>query len=187
MSQEHKTPLNPSKTAIARVKDPLPVPTICRYQGCGGDVRIVGHAAIYGGRTYGDWPWVYCCQACGARVGMHPFTNLPLGTLADEALRARRNECKKPFEQLWRREWMGRTDAYRWLGRAMGKSVAQCHFGLFEADECDKAHTLCLLKLQELEDRALRAAHGGEVEPCQAKPVGSMAAAFDSARRSRHA
>lgn len=143
MNQANKTPWNPSKKAIARVKDPLPAPTICRYEGCGGAVRIVNHAEIYHGRTYGDWPWVYCCEDCGARVGMHPFTNLPLGTLADESLRKVRDICKKPFEQLWRSGKMGRSEAYRWLAGQMSKSIAQCHFGLFEVEDCERARQLC--------------------------------------------
>lgn len=174
---EQKTPWNPSAKAIARVKDQLPAPTICRYAGCGGDVRIVNHAAIYHGRTYGDWPWVYRCEGCGARVGMHPFTNLPLGTLADDALRDVRNACKKPFEALWRDGGMGRSAAYRWLGAAMGKSVAECHFGLFEADECERARTLCLLKAQEL---------AGIVGVDEPSASSSMGAAFSKARPLRN-
>ena len=154
---EVKTPWNPSKKAIARVKDPLPIPTICRY--CNGDVRIVGHAAIYNGRTYGEWPWVYRCECCGARVGMHPYTNLPLGTLADDKLREVRNICKKPFEQLWQGAGiMGRTEAYRWLAEQLGKSVAQCHFGLFEADECERARTVCEIRLTQEPPTAMQQA-----------------------------
>lgn len=142
--KQPKSPWNPSKSALARVKDPLPVPTCCRY--CNGSVRIVGHAAIYHGRTYGEWPWVYRCEDCEARVGMHPFTNLPLGTLADDDLREVRNRCKKPFERIWegRSPLMGRTQAYRWLAEQLGKSIAECHFGLFEADDCERAERLCL-------------------------------------------
>lgn len=141
------TPWTPCPKAIARVPNPLPVPTACRY--CNGVVAITHHRAIYRGRTYGDWPWVYRCEDCEARVGMHPTTNLPLGTLADAALRDVRNDCKKPFEQLWRGGQLGRTQAYKWLAKAMGKSLAQCHFGLFEEQECMTAHQLCLDKLQE--------------------------------------
>lgn len=142
---EDKTPWNPSRRALARVKDPLPAPTECRF--CQGEVCITPHSAIYHGRSYGDWPWVYNCDDCGARVGMHPFTNIPLGTLANEALRKSRDTCKKPFEELWRSGGMGRNDAYRWLAGELGKSIAQCHFGLFEADDCERARQLCQARL----------------------------------------
>lgn len=149
-----KTPWNPSKKALARVKDPMPVPTCCRY--CNGSVRIVNHTVIYFGRTYGEWPWVYRCEDCHARVGMHPFTNLPLGTLADNALREVRNRCKKPFEWIWegRKPLMGRTEAYRWLAEKMGKSIAECHFGLFEAADCERAEQLCLDYLGTIQGQA---------------------------------
>lgn len=138
---EPKTPWNPSKSATARVKDPLPAPTECRL--CGGKVEIVRHEVIYHGRTYGEWPWVYRCEDCEARVGLHPFTALPLGTLADETLRKIRNECKAPFERLWRTGEIGRTEAYQWLAKKLGKSIAECHFGLFEADDCRQARQIC--------------------------------------------
>lgn len=162
-----KSPWNPSRKALARVKDPLPVPTTCRH--CDGSVRIVGHAAIYHGRTYGDWPWVYRCEDCSARVGMHPFTNLPLGTLADNALRDIRNRCKKPFEKIWQDGRMGRSQAYRWLADHLGKSIAECHFGLFEAPDCERAERLCLDYLS--------------TDPRQASAGNSaMTSAFQSAR-----
>lgn len=145
---DNKTPWNPSKKAIARVTDPLPVPETCRYEECGGQVRILSHEEIYGGRSFGEWPWVYCCDGCGARVGMHPFTNIPLGTLALEPLRKTREACKKPFDQLWKDGHMGRTQAYRWLGKEMGKTIEQCHFGLFEEEDCLLAHRLCEQKLK---------------------------------------
>jgi hypothetical protein len=44
---------------------------------------------------------------------------------------------------------MGRNQAYKWLSKALGKSLAQCHFGLFEEQECMTAQQLCLDKLQE--------------------------------------
>lgn len=141
MSDHVKSPVNPSRRAIARVDNPLPVPTCCPY--CQADVVIKGHAEIYHGKTYGDWPWVYGCSACDARVGMHPFTNLPLGTLANEQLRKAREQHKKPFEAIWRAGHLSRADAYAWLAQAMGLTKATCHFGLFDLDQCKRAGDLC--------------------------------------------
>lgn len=70
---------------------------------------------------------------------MHPDTNLPLGTLANAALRAARRECKEPFELVWQRGFMQRRDAYLALAGHLGLDEHQCHFGLFEIEECRRA------------------------------------------------
>jgi hypothetical protein len=123
------------------VRDPHPVPTTCRY--CSGQVSIVNHVDIYGGRTFGEWPWMYVCDVCGARVGMHPFTNIPTGTLADEALREARKVCKPSFERLWQEGGWQRDVAYAWLADKLGMTTSECHWGLFEIDTCRRARDLC--------------------------------------------
>jgi hypothetical protein len=136
-----KTPWNPSRKAIARVPEPhLPAPSECPY--CEHHVSIKHHDDIYG-RSYGDWSWMYVCDMCGARVGMHPFTAIPLGTLADQKLREARKTCKLPFEQLWRGGQMTRAEAYSWLADQLGISVEQCHFGLFDIETCERAREAC--------------------------------------------
>ncbi len=152
---EIKTPSNPSRTATARVKNPLPVPTVCRF--CSESVRIAKHADIYGGREFGDWPYVYLCDACGAYVGLHPFTAIPLGTLADEPTRNARKACKPYFELLFngkatapgvtvprRFRRMERGNAYKWLADQMQIPVGECHFGWFDIAQCHKAKEACL-------------------------------------------
>lgn len=135
MAQE-KTPWNPSRKATARVPDPLPAPTV--HDACGLPVEIVHHNAVYG-RAYGEWPWMYRCAKCDASVGMHPFTAIPLGTLADKALREARKVCKRPFEHLWQSGVMSRTKAYAALAAHLGIPLSACHFGLFDADRCKAA------------------------------------------------
>ncbi len=132
-----KTPWNPSRKAMKRVPEPhMPIPTECPY--CSHQVSVVHHDAIYG-RAYGDWPWVYACDHCGARTGMHPFTNIPLGTLADHALREERKRCKPVFERIWKGGYMTRDEAYIWLAASMGIEPSECHFGLFDAVQCQEA------------------------------------------------
>lgn len=138
---EIKTPANPSHKAIARVKNPLPVPTECRF--CRSSVQIATHQEVYG-RDYSDWPYMYLCENCGACVGMHPFTNIPLGTLADRATREARKHCKKPFEAIWRNGQMSRTEAYTWLAGELGIPVDECHFGWFDISQCEQAQQICL-------------------------------------------
>jgi hypothetical protein len=139
-----KSPWCPSRKALARVPDPLPAPAVHE---CGRPVEIVHHTDIYG-RVYGEWPWMYRCAACDASVGMHPFTNIPLGTLADKELRRARKLCKQPFEQVWQGGRMSRTDAYQRLAWHLGIKVEQCHFGLFDAHQCRIAMNWALRQLR---------------------------------------
>lgn len=139
-----KTPHNPSIKATKRVKNPLPAPTKCPHchnQETGepfGSISIVENKEIYG-RNYGEWPWVYMCDQCSAYVGMHPFTNIPLGTLADAPTRQARKECKEPFERIHKSGKMSRGDAYKALADKLGISAGECHFGWFDVDMCRKA------------------------------------------------
>lgn len=135
-----RDPWNPYPLAVARVKDALPPPAKCDC--CGGKVRIAHHREIYGGRTFSDWPWVYLCD-CGARVGMHPQTNLPLGTMADAATRGARQNAKPAFDSIWRSEKMSRTEAYAWLAVMMSLPLSRCHFGMFTIKQCEKARRIC--------------------------------------------
>lgn len=133
-----KTPWNPSRKAIARVKNPLPTPTTCPY--CGEPVEIVSNALIYG-REYGEWPWAYTCTGtfCDAYVGMHPFTAIPLGTLADAPTRAARKRAKAAFNPLWQSGGMKRSAAYAWLAHQLGiADVGQCHIGWFDVETCNR-------------------------------------------------
>lgn len=143
-----KTPANPSRKAIARVKNPLPVPAECRF--CKSSVQIATHREVYG-RDYSDWPYIYLCDSCGACVGMHPFTNIPLGTLADKATREARKNSKKPFEILWRKGNMTRTEAYTWLADQLGIAADECHFGWFDISQCEQAEQICLNKHKYME------------------------------------
>lgn len=129
-----------SRRKLRRVKDALPIPAVCNC--CGGEVRLVENSEIYGGRSFGDWPYAYLCRDCFAYVGLHPGTDLPLGTLADKPLREARKTCKKPFEQIWR-DHMTRTQAYAWLAEQLGLPAEECHFGLFDIALCKQARKAC--------------------------------------------
>ena len=141
-----KTPFNPSKKATARVKDPLAAPSHCHL--CSGEVRIATHQEVYG-RDFSKWPYLYLCEACGAYVGLHPFTAIPLGTLADKNTRDARKKCKVPFESIWKSGLMTRTQAYYWLASAMGIPARECHFGWFSAEQCHAAYHHCMSLLNK--------------------------------------
>ena len=143
---EHgKSPWVPSKKATARVPDRLPAPTV--HEACGGAVVIAHHSEVYG-REFHEWPWLYRCARCDAHVGMHPFTSIPLGTLADKALRATRTSCKQPFELLWKHKRMNRNEAYAGLAAHLGIELSACHFGLFNAEQCRAARDWAVAELR---------------------------------------
>lgn len=128
------TPWNPSRRAVKRVLNPLPVPDHCHL--CGGACAIVNNTVIYG-REYGEWPWAVRCEKCNAYVGLHPFTDIPLGTLANAPMRAARKVAKAWFNPLWEVGPMTRTEAYAWLAQAMGiANVEECHIGWFDIAQC---------------------------------------------------
>lgn len=128
------TPWAPSRTATARVTNPLPVPETCHL--CGNHCSIVNNVEIYR-REYGEWPWAVLCDGCGAYVGLHPFTGIPLGTLADGPMRAARKRAKEAFNPLWQSGAMLRSAAYAWLAGALGMpDASQCHIGWFDVNQC---------------------------------------------------
>lgn len=141
-----KTPWNPSRSAIARVLDPLPAPTTCPH--CNSRVELVNNEIVYG-RPYGDWPWMFLCTAaaCRAYVGLHPFTDIPLGTLADKRTREARQRAKAAFNPLWssathkRRD--ARSKAYAWLARQLGIKMRECHIGWFDVATCERVVEAC--------------------------------------------
>ncbi len=117
----------------------LPPPTVCRY--CGGKVELVNNSEVYG-RPRGRWPFVYLCKGCKAKVGVHPTTKIPLGTLADRDLQAARLMVHRIFDDLWRSGTMTRRHAYRLLSRKMGIPADRCHIGQFEMKDCLRAEKI---------------------------------------------
>lgn len=131
------SPWNPSVRVTARVTGALPAPDACPH--CASKVELVNNAAIYG-RSYGEWPWAYRCTNCDAYVGLHPFTAIPLGTLATKPIREARKKAKAVFSPLWRsgKGSMSRSNAYAWLAGALGiAKVEECHIGWFGVEQCE--------------------------------------------------
>ncbi|MBD2786342.1 hypothetical protein ID858_10310 [Xenorhabdus sp. DI] len=137
------TPWNPNPRSIQKVNDPFPIPTHCRY--CGRHVMIAHHLDVFK-RIHDNsrWPWLYHCWSCGARVSIHPGTDIPMGTLADRPTRIARISGHRHFENMREYRELERTDAYRWLARKLGISFRRCHFGWFDADMCERAKSFCM-------------------------------------------
>ena len=130
-----------SRQALRRVKDWMPPPSCCPY--CGGPVRLVKNCEIYRGRAYGAWPYAYWCQPCDAFVGLHPETDLPLGTLADRELREARKDAKRLWQRVASIEGLDRKAAYAWLAERMGIPARECHFGHFDLERAALAFNVC--------------------------------------------
>lgn len=126
-----------SRKALKRVKNPIPAPTECPY--CTGPVALVENSVIYWGKTFGEWPYAYRCKPCDAYVGLHPDTDIPLGTLADKSLREDRKWAKNLFHELMKKRRWERTAMYEWLAEEMKIPVGECHFGWFDSETCLKA------------------------------------------------
>ena len=117
---------------------------------CGGtDVRCVSGDQIYPHRPdlYAKWYW-RC--ACGAYVGCHRTTKVPLGTPAGPATRRAREEAHAAFDTLWQRKVMrgvlradARNAAYAWLAEQMGLDPSATHIGSFTKTQCERVVELC--------------------------------------------
>jgi hypothetical protein len=117
---------------------------VCPY--CDRPAALVTGAAIYPHRPdlFGLKFWQ--CAPCDAYVGCHKAGahvdgvisdgTLPLGRLANAALRKAKSAAHAAFDPLWKSRSMKRGEAYRWLARELGISSANCHIGMFDIDAC---------------------------------------------------
>ncbi|MFM7425107.1 MAG: zinc-finger-containing protein [Elainella sp.] len=111
---------------------------ICPF--CGSQIALVARHVLYPEQS----GWLYLCVRfpdCDSRVGCHPGTIVPLGSLADPELRQLRSLCHQQFDQLWRSGRQSRSQAYRWLAEAMGLPPQSAHFGCFDKTQCKVALT----------------------------------------------
>lgn len=112
---------------------------------CGGKVLYLSHSVVYG-KEYSDWPYIYICCECDAYVGVHSGTNIPLGTLADQATRQARKTAHDAFDLLWKGgiSNMGRDEAYKWLAKQLEIGEDECHIGMFSVEQCSRVVTVIM-------------------------------------------
>lgn len=156
--------LDPRCFSPTKLKPPHPLPFVSRRQlqkvlhrikppqschRCGWiDVSLVSNTEIYGGREFGDWPYVYLCRSCGAYVSLHPKTDLPQGIMCDAATRAARQAAKIPFTCLVKVKFGGkRGAAYSWLSTVIQVPLQICHFSMFDEDAALAAMVACYEEL----------------------------------------
>lgn len=108
-----------------RIKNPLPIPTQC--DNCASlNIAFVGNEKLYG-KPHGPWPYCYLCSDCGAAVGCHPNTEIPLGRMADKKTRQLRARAHAVFDPIWRSQAMTRSEAYNMLARHLNIPPQDCH------------------------------------------------------------
>ncbi len=125
----------------------------CPY--CGQASRFLfSSAQLYHGADYGP---AWACVSCQAWVGCHPGTAMPLGRLADKALRLKKSEVHREFDPIWQRGYATRRDAYAELAVMLGIHVTQCHVGMFDIETCERAVAACQILGPRLRDAHLAA------------------------------
>jgi hypothetical protein len=110
----------------------------CPY--CNRRAKLTSSKRVYGGRDYGP---IYLCEPCGAWVGCHKGTTNPLGTLANEQLRAARKAAHTAIDPLWKNSDQSRASVYKWLASQMGIARKTCHVAMFNEDQCLQAIEIC--------------------------------------------
>ena len=74
-----------------------------------------------------------------AYVGCHSGTIKPLGRLANAELRKLKSAVHSRFDRLWVEGTVTRSEAYKWLGEALGIQPKDCHIGMFDVERCNQA------------------------------------------------
>lgn len=98
------------------------------------------HGGAYDGEKY------YVCARypfCDSYVKAHRFNQMPMGTLANKALRHLRRDAHIALEKLWTDGLMSRGEAYRWLQTQMGLPESDTHIAKFSEQRCDEVIRLC--------------------------------------------
>ncbi|PSU25138.1 hypothetical protein CTM88_18170 [Photobacterium aquimaris] len=127
----HKININPH--AMRRVEHPIKPPK--KYFNCNSKV-VLQHADDVFGRALGTWPWLYICTRCNCRVGTHPGTDIPMGTLADHETRKARQISKSLFIDWAKRNNYSQTRRYELLSSMLDIKITKCHFAMFDLDTC---------------------------------------------------
>lgn len=121
---------------------------ICPY--CGIEAELIDSIYIYRYRSYGKM-WI--CYPCDAHVGCHKGTDKPLGTLANAELKNARQLTHKEFDQLWKKKYFTRTQAYEWLASLLKITKDECHIAMFSIESCRKTWAFSNKKIKSMREK----------------------------------
>lgn len=117
----------------------------CPY--CGSQAFLRPASVVYGQTaTAPAEKLLYVCArypACDAYVAAHRYNRLPMGTLADKALRHKRVEAHTALDRLWKSGLMTKAEAYRWLQVQMNLPQSEAHIAKFSELRCEQVIQLC--------------------------------------------
>ena len=103
----------------------------CPY--CKKEAIWCDNSIIYG-RNIGVSHKIYYCKNCGASVGCHNNTRVPLGRMANAKLRQKRIDTHNVVDDYWRYGEYTRDEVYNKLKNYFGFSV---HIGNCNIKMCD--------------------------------------------------
>ena len=112
---------------------------------CGSKAYLRPASVVYGDKAPDPDAKYYVCgryPACDCYVAAHRKTMLPMGTLADKALRKKRHDAHVALDSLWKNGIMSRKEAYRLLQLSMGLPAEDAHIAKFSAARCDEVIAL---------------------------------------------
>lgn len=112
---------------------------------CGSKAYLRPASVVYGDKAPDPDAKYYVCgryPACDCYVAAHRKTMLPMGTLADKALRKKRHDAHVALDSLWKNGVMSRKEAYRLLQLSMGLPAEDAHIAKFSAARCDEVIAL---------------------------------------------
>lgn len=120
-----------------RVQHRLPRPIKC--DDCGSPRVALQKRGFMGMRTPKPWDLIWHCGDCGALVGCHEGTDIPLGLMADAMTRGARAEAHSAFDNLWRgrHKRMTRGEAYAWMARTLMIPPEVAHIGMLNERQCE--------------------------------------------------
>lgn len=107
---------------------------------CGSNkVEFVSNKVIYG-KVYGNGK-AFMCMDCESFVGCHD-SGKPYGILSDKPMRELRKKCHRLFDPIWKGKMCKRGDLYKKLANVLGIRYNDCHFGMFDMEMLEKAHSI---------------------------------------------
>lgn len=115
-------------------------PPICSY--CHNPSQKTTGAEIYPHRPDLHQKNFYICHMCQAWVGCHQ-DGIPLGRLANAALRAAKSRAHAAFDPIWKSKKMSRAEAYAWLSKTLNIPKEDCHIGMFDENTCQRVVEVC--------------------------------------------
>ncbi len=111
---------------------------ICPY--CGREAQLQNKSFVHGKSTVGGGK-LYVCSGypkCDSYVSAHSSSNEPQGTLANKALRVKRIETHKVFNEIISKNIMAKREAYIWFGCKLELNSNTAHIAMLTYEQCDE-------------------------------------------------